>query len=241
VARERPAGEVLAVVAEEVTRLFGLQSTLITRSEPDETATAVAAVDSSVPIGTRITLEDDGATSRVYRTGRPARFDTYSQVGGWCADQAQRSDIGLVVAVPIVVDGHLWGVLAAGWRERGGLPANIESRLAEFAELLATAISSLQARAELAASRARIVAAADDERRRVVRDLHDGAQQRSAGFCSSTPAATAASSAARTGVSALATERSHSLPLRPGWLVSQSTNPCTAARSRSRRRNPRSK
>jgi signal transduction histidine kinase len=178
VARERPAGEVLAVVAEEVTRLFGLQSTLITRSEPDGTATAVGAVDSSVPIGTRITLDDDGATSRVYRTGRPARFDTYSEVGGWFADQAQRSDIELVVAVPIVVDGHLWGVLAAGWRERGGLPANIESRLAEFAELLATAISSLQARAELAASRARIVAAADDERRRVVRDLHDGAQQR---------------------------------------------------------------
>jgi GAF domain-containing protein len=142
VARERPAGEVLAVGAEEVTRLFDLQSTLITRSEPDGTATAVGAVDSSVPIGTRMTLEDDGATSRVYRTGRPARFDTYSAVGGWFADQAQRSDIELVVAVPIVVDGHLWGVLAAGWRERGGLPANIESRLGEFAELLATAISS---------------------------------------------------------------------------------------------------
>jgi signal transduction histidine kinase len=50
--------------------------------------------------------------------------------------------------------------------------------MGEFTALLATAISNIEARSELAASRARIVAAADDERRRVVRDLHDGAQQR---------------------------------------------------------------
>ena len=58
------------------------------------------------------------------------------------------------------------------------LPDHIEDRLAEFTELVATAISNTEARKELAASRARIVAATDDERRRVVRDLHDGAQQR---------------------------------------------------------------
>ena len=178
VARERPEGEVLAVVAEEVTRLFGGHATHINRYEPDGTATSLAALGSATPIGTRITLEDDGTTTRVYRTGRPARIDAYSQVGGWFADQAQRSGIESVVAVPIVVDGHLWGVVATGSREPGGLPADCESRLAEFAELVATAISNLHARAELAASRARIAAAADEERRRVVRDLHDGAQQR---------------------------------------------------------------
>jgi len=178
VARERPEAEVLAVVAEEVTRLFGGEATQINRYESDGTATSVAAVGSATPIGTRITLEDDGTTTRVYRTGRPARIDAYSEVGGWFADQAERSGIESVVGVPIVVDGHLWGVLVSGSREPGSLPAGCESRLTEFAELLATAISNLHAREELAASRARIAAAADDERRRVVRDLHDGAQQR---------------------------------------------------------------
>jgi PAS domain S-box-containing protein len=178
VARERPEGEVLAVVAEEVTRLFGGQATQISRYEPDGTATSVAAVGSATPIGTRATLEDDGTATRVYRTGRPARIDAYSEIDGWFAEQAQRAGIESVVAVPIMVDEHLWGVVVCGSREPGGFPADCESRLAEFAALVATAISGLKARAELAASRARIAAAADDERRRVVRDLHDGAQQR---------------------------------------------------------------
>jgi signal transduction histidine kinase len=81
------------------------------------------------------------------------------------------------VASPIVVEGELWGAITTASRERP-LAAGMERRLAEFTELVATAISNLQARGELAASRARIVAAADGERRRVVRDLHDGAQQR---------------------------------------------------------------
>ena len=178
VARDRPEGEVLAVVAEEVTRLFGCQAAQINRYEPDGTATSVAAVGSATPIGTRITLEDDGTATRVYRTGRPARIDAYSEVDGWFAEQARRAGIESVVAVPIVVGAHLWGVMICGSRESGGFPADCESHLTEFAALVATAISNLQARAELAASRARIAAAAHEERRRVVRDLHDGAQQR---------------------------------------------------------------
>jgi signal transduction histidine kinase len=83
------------------------------------------------------------------------------------------------VGAPIVVDGQLWGVLNAHSTDRSQpLPADAESRIGEFTELVATAIANSQARSDLAASRARIVAAADDERRRVVRDLHDGAQQR---------------------------------------------------------------
>jgi signal transduction histidine kinase len=76
-----------------------------------------------------------------------------------------------------MVEGSLWGSIAAGTgRER--FPADAERRMAEFTELVGTAISNIQAREDLAGSRARIAAAADDERRRVVRDLHDGAQQR---------------------------------------------------------------
>jgi signal transduction histidine kinase len=82
------------------------------------------------------------------------------------------------VGAPIVVDGRLWGVMVATSPEAGSLPADTESRLETFTELVATAISNTEARAEVAASRARIVAATDEERRRLVRDLHDGAQQR---------------------------------------------------------------
>ena len=89
---------------------------------------------------------------------------------------ADRDPLGTGAA--IVVDGEFWGVMGAGVAEGEPLPDHIEDRLGEFTELVATAISNTEARTELAASRARIVAATDDERRRVVRDLHDGAQQR---------------------------------------------------------------
>ena len=81
------------------------------------------------------------------------------------------------VASPIVVEGRLWGAIAAGSR-RGRLPADTEQRLADFTELVATAIANAESQAELTTSRARIVAAADQARRRIERDLHDGAQQR---------------------------------------------------------------
>jgi signal transduction histidine kinase len=79
--------------------------------------------------------------------------------------------------VPVIVDGALWGVMAVGTREAEPLPADLEDRLAKFTQLLATAIANAEGRAELDASRARIVATADATRRRIERDLHDGAQQ----------------------------------------------------------------
>jgi signal transduction histidine kinase len=81
------------------------------------------------------------------------------------------------VGCPIVVDGRLWGVIAASSKSATPFPPDTESQIAEFTELVATAIANAEARTEVAASRARLVAATDDERRRVVRDLHDGAQQ----------------------------------------------------------------
>ena len=80
------------------------------------------------------------------------------------------------VGAPILVEGRLWGVLLAGASEP--LPTRTEARLAEFAELAAVAIANAESRAELAGSRARIVSAADETRRRIERDLHDGIQQR---------------------------------------------------------------
>jgi signal transduction histidine kinase len=81
------------------------------------------------------------------------------------------------VAVPIVVEGRLWGAIGAGTR-RGRFPADSDQRMAGFIELVGTAIANADSSAQLTASRARIVAAADDARRRIERDLHDGTQQR---------------------------------------------------------------
>jgi signal transduction histidine kinase len=178
VAREAPEHEVLAAVAEEVTRLFGGQATQINRYEADGTATCVASTGAAIPAGTHMTLDGDSVTTRVFRTGTSARIEHYADVEGTFGDSARRAVVQSVVGVPIEVDGRLWGMMGAASRRSDTLPADTEPRMVEFAALVATAISNLQARSDLAASRARIVAAADDERRRVVRDLHDGAQQR---------------------------------------------------------------
>jgi signal transduction histidine kinase len=113
----------------------------------------------------------------VSETGRSARIDNYADATGPLADDMRKQGVGSAVGTPIIVEGRLWGLMDVGSSQEP-LPADTEARLASFTELVATAISNTEARAELAASRARIVAATDEERRRVVRDLHDGAQQR---------------------------------------------------------------
>jgi signal transduction histidine kinase len=114
----------------------------------------------------------------VARTGRPARIDNYAEATGPIADYGRRLNARGAVGGPIVVAGRCWGAMIVSSREAEPLPAGTEAWIEEFAELVATAIANVQARTDLAASRARVVAAADEERRRVVRDLHDGAQQR---------------------------------------------------------------
>jgi signal transduction histidine kinase len=113
----------------------------------------------------------------VLRTGRAARLDDVQGVLGPDA-LARQPGLRSAVAGPIVVQGRLWGVMTAGWLDSGPLPAGAEGRLAQFTELVATAIANADSRVELAASRARVVAAADETRRRIERDLHDGTQQR---------------------------------------------------------------
>jgi signal transduction histidine kinase/putative methionine-R-sulfoxide reductase with GAF domain/uncharacterized protein YoaH (UPF0181 family) len=180
VARESPPAQIFAAVAEEVGRLLRVEHAKMCRYEDDGTATFVAewGEPDVVPVGTRGPLGGENVLSLVRRTGRPARIEDYSRATGAIAAHVRELGVRSAVGAPIVVEGRLWGVMIAASTQAEPLPAGIESRIGAFTELAATAISNIQARSDLAASRARIVAATDEERRRVARDLHDGAQQR---------------------------------------------------------------
>ncbi len=131
-----------------------------------------------LPVGTRMPLDGDTAATRVWRTGRAARMDSYETAEGELAATMRSYGVRAVVAAPIFLGGSLWGAVVVSSMEPEPFPADAEQRISYFAELAAQALANAQAREELAASRARIVAAGDAERRRLERNLHDGAQQR---------------------------------------------------------------
>jgi PAS domain S-box-containing protein len=179
VARGVSPAEVFSAVAEEGERLLDAEATTIGRLEPDETMVVVASsgtASDELPVGSHLKLEPEMALSKVVRTGRSARVDDYSRASEYVNRRTQRLGIRCAVAVPIMVGGALWGAIAAG-ANREPFPADAEQRMADFTELLATAIANADNRAELAASRRRIVTASDEARRRIERDLHDGTQQ----------------------------------------------------------------
>jgi signal transduction histidine kinase len=181
VARGVPAAEVFAAVAEEAGRLLGTDSAHLARYEHDGTATLVAgwSRDGDPPlVGTRYPIEEGTLSALMLRTGRPARIDNYTDAPGPIGARIRQLGIQSSVACPITVQGRPWGQTSVSSTRPEPLPAGTEARIADFTELAATAIANTQARAELAASRARIVAAADQTRRRIERDLHDGIQQR---------------------------------------------------------------
>ena len=178
VARGTPSDALFSAVCDEVEAIAGADASAVIRFEADGTVTLMgthAAVRH--PVGARLELDPEYIIAEVHRTGRAARFDTDDPAAPGMPEVARAERVRSALASPIVVEGDLWGAITTASRERP-LALGMERRLADFTELVATAISNLQARGELAASRARIAAAADDERRRVVRDLHDGAQQR---------------------------------------------------------------
>jgi GAF domain-containing protein len=180
VARGLPPAEVFAAVAQEVGSVLGADGTVIVRLDPDGATTLVASVGAhsdELPVGSRWKPEPPVAVAVAMRTCRPARCDDYSEAPGEYADAVRRLGLRSSVAAPIVVEGRVWGGIGAGTR-RGRFPTDSDRRMAGFTELVGTAIANADSRTQLTASRARIVAAADDARRRIERDLHDGTQQR---------------------------------------------------------------
>ena len=177
--RGAPAGVFDAVVA-EMHQLLGAENTRLLRYEADHTVTVVAARSepgAEMPLGTRYSLDGQSVSAVVWRTGRPARLDSFYGPPGSVAETLIQLGIQSAAGAPILVEDRLWGVMVAAWT-RPHPASGIEDRIAQFTDLVATAISNAQARADLAASRARIVAASDQTRRRIERNLHDGAQQR---------------------------------------------------------------
>lgn len=183
VARAVAPTEVWDAVVAEVDELLGPDLSILLRYEPDGGATVVAArsrLGMKPEPGTAYTgeaeAESESVAAAVMRTGSAARGHGRGDASSPAAplrELGMRSEVG----APIVVDGRLWGVVVAAWA-RGRSPPGAEGRIAEFTELVATAIANADSRAALTASRARVVATADETRRRIERDLHDGAQQR---------------------------------------------------------------
>ena len=176
-----PTDELFAAVCEEAGELLHADQTTMNRYEPDDTATCVAGWSRSgyaVPLGARPRLGGENLTTIVARSHRPARMDNYSDASGAVAEAVSESGFRSAAGTPIVVQGRLWGVLIAATVNEQPLAPDTETRLASFTELVATAIANAENLTELKASRARVVAAADEARRQIERDLHDGAQQR---------------------------------------------------------------
>jgi signal transduction histidine kinase len=140
-----------------------------TRDLPDRT---------KLQVGERLPLDSDSLTARIRRTGKPARIDDYQLVDGPIATRLRDMGLHSGVGAPVTVDGATRGALLIGSAQQAPMPSETEARVGDFADLVATAIANAETRAELRASRARIVAAADQARRGFERDLHDGAQQR---------------------------------------------------------------
>jgi signal transduction histidine kinase len=181
VARGVPPADMVSAVTREVGLLSGADVARMERYEADGTVRGGAAWsrdDEKLAVGTRFTLEGASIAALVLQTRGPVRVDSFAEASGPIAQEAREVGIRSSVGCPIVVAGRLWGVIAASSRNDVSFPAETEVQMAEFTELVATAIANAENQAELRASRARIVAASDLTRRRIERDLHDGVQQR---------------------------------------------------------------
>ena len=180
VARGAPPPEVFSAVAHALAEQFGASITAVLRYQDDGTATIVggwAEPGVQIPIGVRLKTAGQGADSAL-RTGAAVRVERFDGPTGSAAGFFREAGMITGTGSPIMVDGRLWGVAIAGSRNADAFPAGTETRIADFTELVATAIANAETQAQLIESRARLVAAADQTRQKIERDLHDGAQQR---------------------------------------------------------------
>jgi signal transduction histidine kinase len=179
VAKAAPADEIFDAVTHEVATILGLPRVEMVRYERDGTGTVIGAYgDHPFPVASNWALDGPSIMAAVLETGRSARIDDYTALEGTIAEVARGAGFRSAIGAPIIVDGAIWGTIIAISTMAEPIPERSEIRLRQFTELVATAVSNATARADLFASRARIVAAGDEARRRLERNLHDGTQQR---------------------------------------------------------------
>jgi signal transduction histidine kinase len=177
VARGGSPDAVFAATVAELHAVVAADATNLMRYEADGSVTVVAKLgEFGFEVGSRVPLTGESVTARVRRSGRTARIDDLGQASGPVPEVLVANGIRSGVGAPIVVEGRLWGVMTCGWT--GPPPRDAEAGLSRFTDLVGTAVANAEGRAELLASRSRIVTTADQTRRRIERDLHDGAQQR---------------------------------------------------------------
>jgi signal transduction histidine kinase len=182
VAHGVPPTEVLDAVAREMGRILRARHTVVIRYGPDGTASAVGVWDQDslpavIPPGSHWASEKGTVSELVWRTGKPGRIDAYEGTGELSTRLRERGIVSCV-GCPITVGRSLWGAVIASSSTPEPLPAGTEEHMLDFTELAAAAVANAQSHADLKASRARVVTAADQTRRRIERDLHDGTQQR---------------------------------------------------------------
>jgi signal transduction histidine kinase len=182
VARGAEPAEVYPVAVAELARGLEVAHVTLAQFDSDEHCTVLAAHDApgreKLLVGERLSLDGDSISARVRRTGAAARIDDYTDAEGTIGTRLLALGLRSGVGAPVIVAGATRGALIIGSARPEPMPEGTEARIGDFADLVATAISNAETRAELKASRSRIVAAADQARRGIERDLHDGAQQR---------------------------------------------------------------
>jgi len=147
------SAEVFAAIAREVGRVIGLPLVTLWRYERDGTTTVMGAWGARAHpfnAGSRWPLDGPTIAALVLETGRPVRIEDLADVPGTRAAAIREAGMRSSAGAPIIVDGEIWGVLGTGSADREPLPDHIEDRLAEFTDLVATAISNSASRAELA-------------------------------------------------------------------------------------------
>jgi signal transduction histidine kinase len=188
IAQGVPPADVFKAVAEELAKEFGASVTTVLRLEDDRTASVVGSGgehEADIPVDKGLEIADHGVAVSVLQTGVAAKTERFDGPPGSVARLLH--DVGATTAIvsPIAVEGRPWGMVVVASRNADVFPADAERRIADFTELVATAIANaetqaqlIETQAQLMKSRARVVASADQVRRRIERDLHDGAQQR---------------------------------------------------------------
>jgi signal transduction histidine kinase len=181
VAEGPPPTAVFDAVATEMQRLLDADGVTLGRYEPSDEVTVVAHrgwEGWDLPAGTRFSHDGKSVTAEVRRSRRPSRMERFDAADGSIAEYVRAQGVRSSVGAPIILEGRLWGIAVVYWTREESPPADTEERIGQFAKLLETAIANADSREQLLASRARLLVAGDEARRRVVHDLHDGAQQR---------------------------------------------------------------